>query len=62
LREINMTGTYRLLLLVTLIVLALTCYLAGSQTGAVTFFVAGGLLETAFWFGLFKKSKNRSIS
>ncbi|WP_351016806.1 hypothetical protein [Shewanella sp. AC91-MNA-CIBAN-0169] len=57
-----MTGTYRLLLLATLIVLALTCYLAGSQTGAVTFFVAGGLLETAFWFGLFKKSKNRSIS
>ncbi|MBB1440610.1 hypothetical protein H5202_18410 [Shewanella sp. SG41-4] len=57
-----MTGIYRLLLLVTLIVLALTCYLAGSQTGAITFFVAGGLLESAFWFGLFKKNKNRVVS
>ncbi|CAM4447234.1 hypothetical protein [Shewanella livingstonensis] len=57
-----MKGTYRLLLLVTLIVLALTCYLAGSQTGAVTFFVAGALLESAFWFGLFRRSKNTSIS
>jgi hypothetical protein len=57
-----MKGIYRLFMLVILIVLALTCYLAGSQTGAVTFFVAGGLLESAFWFGLFKKSKNRSIS
>tara|TARA_R110002033_G_scaffold154355_1_gene190780 strand:- start:89 stop:298 length:210 start_codon:yes stop_codon:yes gene_type:complete len=62
LREINMTGIYRIVVLIALIALALTCYLAGSQNGAVTFFVAGGLLETAFWFGLFRKSTNRTIN
>ena len=36
-----MTGIYRVVVLIALIALALTCYLAGSQTGAVTFFVAG---------------------
>jgi hypothetical protein len=62
LREIKMTGIYRIVALITLITLALTCYLAGSRAGAVTLFAAGGLLETAFWFGLFRKSTNRTIS
>jgi|TARA_R110000851_G_scaffold4900_2_gene20291 hypothetical protein len=56
-----MTGIYRLLMLITLIAFALMSYFVGSQTGAVTFIVAGGLLETAFWFGLFRKPRNRNL-
>jgi hypothetical protein len=48
-------------MLITLIAFALMSYFVGSQTGAVTFIVAGGLLETAFWFGLFRKPRNRNI-
>ncbi len=49
----------RVLLLTLLIVGALTCYFAGSTTGTVAFFVLGGVLEIAFWFGLFKGFKKR---
>jgi hypothetical protein len=56
-----MTGTYRLLLLVTLIVLALTCYLAGSQTGAVTFLWQVDCLKQPFGLACLKNLKIEAL-
>jgi len=48
----DMKSVGRYLLLTGLIFAALSCYLAGSTTGAVAFFIVGGLLELTFWLGL----------
>ncbi len=37
---------------------AVTSYLAGSASGAVIFFVVGVILESVFWFRLFRRKEN----
>jgi len=44
----------RFLILTSLLISALACYVFGSTSGAIAFFVLGACLELAFWFGLAK--------
>ena len=55
-----MTKFTRFLILTVLIASAILCYLAGSTTGTIAFFVLGGSLEFFFWFGLLKGFGKRS--
>lgn len=51
-----MSKSGKYLLLGALFCLALVCYFVGSVLGAVAFIIMGGLLELAFWVGIFKSS------
>ena len=52
-----MSKPARYLLLAIFLCLALVFYLAGNNTGALAFFLLGGLFELAFWFGVIKPGK-----
>lgn len=61
-KEVIMNKIIRLAVLVSLILLSLVFYGAGSETGLVLFFAFGLLFEGAFWFGLLGAKKNNKPS
>jgi len=48
-----MTKFNRYLIIVSLLCLALVCYLVGFIMGIFIFIALGGLLELGFWIGVF---------
>ena len=49
-----MNTLYRVMMLLTLLILAVASYVLGSSAGLGFFLVVGVLFEAAFWKGLFK--------
>ena len=43
----------RVAILAALLLLSLVFYNAGFETGGITFFIIGLVVEMAFWFGVF---------
>ncbi|MFY8274113.1 hypothetical protein AAEU32_08305 [Pseudoalteromonas sp. SSDWG2] len=39
--------------------LALICYAIGAEKGVIAMLIIGGILECAFWVGLFKRNKEK---